>query len=97
MESEPTTNSADFDPVFPDLRDFSGDEVFFRVFYRNVASLHLRPSVVKYGLLSNNRRSKLHAVIDYLFFFHLIVCMGVASTKEVPLLEVTPLCWKTCS
>ena len=26
------------------------------------------PSVVKYDLLRNNRHSKLHAVIDYLFF-----------------------------
>ena len=36
-ESEPTTNSADFDPMFPDLRVYPGDGVFFRVFYRNVA------------------------------------------------------------
>ena len=27
------------------------------------------PSVVKYGILSNNRRSKLHVVIDCLFCF----------------------------
>ena len=27
------------------------------------------PSVVKYGILSNNWHSKLHAVIDYLFLF----------------------------
>ena len=31
-----------------------------------------RPSVVKYSILSNNRRCKLHAVIDCLFLF--IVC-----------------------
>ena len=28
------------------------------------------PSAVKYGILSNNRRNKLHAVIDCLFFFY---------------------------
>ena len=37
IESEPTTNSADFDPIFPDLRDFPRDRLFFKVFYRNVA------------------------------------------------------------
>ena len=42
MESEPTTNFADFVPIFPDLRDFPGDGVFFRIFYRNVALLRLR-------------------------------------------------------
>lgn len=30
-ESEPTTNSADFDPIFPDFRDFPGDGVSFKV------------------------------------------------------------------
>lgn len=29
---QPTMNSADFDPIFPDLRDFPWDGVFFRVF-----------------------------------------------------------------
>ena len=42
IESEPTTNSTEFDPIFPDLRDFAGDGVFFRVFYRSVDQLHLR-------------------------------------------------------
>jgi len=32
---------ADFDPVFPDFRDFTGDGVFFKIFYRNAALLHL--------------------------------------------------------
>ena len=32
-----------------------------------------RPSVVKYGILSDNRRSKLHAVIDCLFFLSFLV------------------------
>ena len=41
-ESEPTTNTADFDPIFPDLRDFPGDRLFFKVFYRNVAKCHLQ-------------------------------------------------------
>ena len=47
-------NSADFDPIFPDLKYFPGDGVFFRVFYRNVTS------VVKYGILRNKRRIKLY-------------------------------------
>ena len=37
IESEATANSTDFDPIFPRLRDYSRDGVFFRVFYRNVA------------------------------------------------------------
>ena len=71
IESEPSTNSADFDPMFPDLGNFRVDRVFFGVFCRNIANLHLWPSVVKYDILSNNRRSKIHAVIDCLFFFFL--------------------------
>ena len=67
LESEPSTKSADFDPMFPDLGNFPGDGVFFRVFYRNVALLHLRAQRGKNDILSNNRRSKLHAVIDCLF------------------------------
>jgi len=56
IESEPTMNSADFDPTFPELRDFPGDRLLFRVFYRNVAQLYLR---AKYGIFR-----KLHAGID---------------------------------
>jgi len=37
IEPEPTTNSADFDPIFPDPRDFLGDGVFFTLINRNVA------------------------------------------------------------
>jgi len=37
IESEPWTNSADFDPMFPDLWKFPRDRVFFRVFNSNVA------------------------------------------------------------
>ena len=59
VESEPSTNSADFDPMFPDLWNFPGDGVFFRVFY----------NVVRYDILSSNRRIKLHAVRDCLFFY----------------------------
>ena len=71
IESKPTTNSADFDPIFPDLREFPGDGVFFRVFYKNVASCSyiFGSSVVKYGILSNNRRSKRPIFVFELFFF----------------------------
>ena len=44
IELEPTTNFADFDPIFPDFRDFTGDGVFYRI-YRNVASF-------TYGILT---------------------------------------------
>ena len=37
VESQPTMNSANFDPICTDLRDFPGDGVFFGVFYRDVA------------------------------------------------------------
>ena len=36
IESEPTTNFADFDPILPDFREFTRDGVFFRI-HRNVA------------------------------------------------------------
>ena len=71
IESEPSTNSADLDLMFPDLLKFPGDGVFFRVFYRNVAYLVTSSSPAcycKYDILSKNRRSKLLAVIDCLFF-----------------------------
>ena len=35
IECEPSMNTADFDPIFPVLWNFPGEEVFFRVFYRN--------------------------------------------------------------
>ena len=68
IESEPTTNSADFDPIFPDRRDFSGDGVSSEYFTEMLLTYISIPSVVKYGILSNNRCSKLHVVIDCLFF-----------------------------
>ena len=42
IESEPSTSSADFDPMFPDLSNFPGYGVLFTVFYRNVAYSRLR-------------------------------------------------------
>ena len=42
IESEPSTSSADFDPMFPDLSNFPGYGVLFTVFYRNDAYSHLR-------------------------------------------------------
>ena len=65
IESEPTTNSVDFDPIFPILEtetEFSS-EYFTEMFLSYIFG----PSVVKYGILSNNSRSKLHAVIHCLF------------------------------
>ena len=69
MESELTTNSADFDPIFPYLGDGSPETEFFSEYFtETLLSYIFGPSVVKYGILSNNRRSKLHAVIDCLIF-----------------------------
>ena len=42
-------------------------------------SYTFEPSVVKYGILSNNRRSKLHAVIDCLFFILLFVYFQISQ------------------
>jgi len=68
IKSEPTTKSAHFDPIFADLRDFLQTEFSSEYFQKMLLSYVFRPSVVKYGILGNNRRSKLHAVIDYLFY-----------------------------
>ena len=79
-ESEPTTN--DFDPIFFDLRDFPGDGVFVRVFTEMLLSYIFWPSVVKYGILSNNRGSKLHVVIDCLFLlFWCLFFFGYSCSK----------------
>ena len=74
IESEPSTNSATFDPMFPDLWDFPRDRVFFRVFYRNAAYIVISSGPAWLNtiiILNNNRCSELHAVIDCLFFFKL--------------------------
>ena len=69
-ESEPKTNSTDFDPIFPDLRDFPETEFSSDYFTEMLLSYKFfGPTVVKYGILSKNRRTKLQAVINCLFFF----------------------------
>ena len=68
IESEPSTKSADFDPMFPGLWNFPGDGVFFKLFYKNVAYFYLQAQRGYCDILSNNRRTKLHAVIDCLFY-----------------------------
>ena len=65
-ESEPTTNSADFDPIFPDPRDFLGDGVFFTLTEMLLSYIFV-PSVVKYGIPRNNRRSYMQ--VKAAFFF----------------------------
>ena len=55
IESQPPTNCANFDPMLPNLWNFPGAGVF-------------RSRVVNYDILRNNRCSKLHAVLDCLFF-----------------------------
>ena len=69
IEFEPTMSSANFDPIFPDIRDFQGDGVFLwgTIFTEMLPSYILGPSMVKYCTQSNKRHSKLHAVIDFFF------------------------------
>ena len=68
--SLPSTSSSLKLPIFPDLKDFTGGGVFFRVFYKMLLSYIFWLSVVKYGIISNNRGSKLHAVIDFVLLLH---------------------------
>ena len=68
----PTLNSVDFNPIFPNLRDFPGDSFFSEYFTEILLSHIFGLTMVKYGILSMNSYSKLHAVIDGLFFFKMI-------------------------
>ena len=54
--------------IFPNLRDFPGKEFSSEYFTEILRSDIFWPNVVKYDILSNNRRSKLHAVLDCLLF-----------------------------
>ena len=64
IESESSTNSADFDPIFEN----SPETEFSSEYLTAMLLSHIfGPSVVKYNILSNNRHGKLHAVIDCLF------------------------------
>ena len=67
IESAPTTKSSDFDPIVLDPSDFLGEQSFLQSITEILLTYISRPSVVKYGILSNNRCSKLHAVLDCLF------------------------------
>ena len=51
-----------------EIRDFPG-EFSSEHFTEMLLSYLFGPSVIKYGILSNNRRGKLHAVIGCLFLF----------------------------
>ena len=69
IESEPTKNSTDFDPISTLILETSPEKEFSSEhFTEMLLSYIFGPSVVKYGILSNNRYSKLHAVIDCLPF-----------------------------
>ena len=73
FESGSRTNSADFDPIFHDLINFHLTEFTSEYFTEMFLSYMFGPSVVTYGILRNNRRSRLHAVIDCLFLGGLFV------------------------
>jgi len=79
IESEPWTNSFLIwcSPIFETYpeREFS-----LEYFTENLMLLSyiFVPSMVKYNILSNNRRSKLHTVIDCLFFANLSSFMNCA-------------------
>ena len=65
-ESEPKTNSTDFDLI---LRHPWGPRFSSENFTEMLPSYIFGPSVVKYGILSNSRHSKLNAVIDCLIYY----------------------------
>ena len=55
--------------MFPGLWNFREYEVFFKIFHSVLLLSYIfGPSVVKYDIQSNSWHSKLHAVIDCLFF-----------------------------
>ena len=65
IESEPTTTSANISIRYSLIVETSPETEFsLEYFTEMLLSYIFGPSVVKYGILSNNRRSKLHAVID---------------------------------
>ena len=68
IESEPSTNSADYDPMFPIFETSPETEFSSEYFTEMLLSYIVGPRMVKYDILSNNRRSALHAVIDCVFF-----------------------------
>jgi len=61
IESKPTTNSTDFDPIFPDLRDLPEYGVSSEYFTEMLLSYVFVPSMVDYGRLSNNRSSHMQS------------------------------------
>ena len=63
-----TMTSADFDPIFP-IFETSQEMFSWEYFTEMLLSYIFGPIVVKYGILSDMRHSKLHTVIDYLFLF----------------------------
>ena len=65
IKSKPTTNSADFDPMFSDRSDHPETEFSSEYFREMLLSYIFGPSEVKYYILRENRRNKLHAVIAY--------------------------------
>ena len=68
IDSKPTANSADFHPIFPILETFLETVFFSEYFTEMLLSYVFGLTMVKYSILSINRYSKLHAVIDGLFF-----------------------------
>ena len=65
-ESDPSTNSVISNRCSPILFQTPETEFSSDYFTEMLLIYIFGPSVVKYDILSNNRRSKPHAVIDYL-------------------------------
>ena len=57
-QSSESTNSADLDPIFPDLTDFPGDQSFLHSILEILLSYIFEPNVVKYGIRSNNMQAQ---------------------------------------
>ena len=68
IESEPSTNSANLDPTFPELSNFPEMEFSSESFTEMLLNYIFGPSEVKYNIVGNNRCSKLQAVIECLSF-----------------------------
>ena len=82
IESEPSTNSADYDPMFPIFETSPETEFSSEYFTEMLLSYIFGPRMVKYDILSNNRRSTLHAVIDCVFFNLSKIALKVDARKR---------------
>ena len=83
IESEPKSNSADFNSIFPILETSPERRFSLGYFTEMLLSYIFGPSVVEGGIPRNNRRSKLHSVIDCLFFWLILpLLLGRGNSRR---------------